>query len=99
MEDMATETLTSATKTFLGATARKYLTSKLCGEEYGLEILKLQDIADKQIEPPLKIDGPVDIDFILGIGEIGEKVVMLLNVNKVLACSDVDLVSQISQKS
>ena len=48
------------------------------------EVNEVLKIAENQIEPPPSFGTEVNTDFILGIGKIGEKVVLLLDVDRVL---------------
>ena len=51
------------------------------------EVSEVLDITPDQIEPAPEFGAAVDTAFILGMGKIAKKVVMLLDVDKVL-CSD-----------
>lgn len=46
-------------------------------------------IASEKIEDPPAFDASVQVDFIVGMGKIGETVKILLNIDKVLCTSDV----------
>ena len=43
----------------------------------------------EQIEAPPSFGASVDTDFILGMGKVGQKVVMLLDVDRVLANEEI----------
>jgi purine-binding chemotaxis protein CheW len=49
------------------------------------EVSEVLDVAAGQIEPTPEFGTAVDTDFILGMGKIGKRVVMLLDVDKVLS--------------
>lgn len=49
------------------------------------EVSEVLDIHTEQIEPTPDFDTSVDTAFILGMGKVGQKVVMLLDVDKVLS--------------
>lgn len=49
------------------------------------EVSEVLDVAADQIEPTPEFGTSVDTDFILGMGKIGKRVVMLLDVDKVLS--------------
>ncbi len=49
------------------------------------EVSEVLEVAAEQIEPPPSFGAAVATEFILGMGKIGEKVVMLLDVARVLS--------------
>ncbi|HOZ46090.1 MAG TPA: chemotaxis protein CheW [Candidatus Hydrogenedentes bacterium] len=53
------------------------------------EVAEVLDIAAEQIEPPPSLGVSFDDAILLGMGKVGEKVVMLLNVDKVLASDEI----------
>lgn len=59
------------------------------------EVSEVLDITDNQIEPPPTFGSAVDIDFILGVGKIGQKVIMLLDVDKVLSGGELENLDKI----
>lgn len=63
---------------------------KLAGQEVTMgllvdEVSEVLDIAGDLIEPPPAFGQGVDTNFILGIGKVGGKVIMLLDVDRVLS--------------
>ena len=54
------------------------------------EVSEVLDVAGEQIEPPPEFGGVVDTSFILGMGKIGERVVMLMDVDKVLSGEELE---------
>ena len=52
------------------------------------EVSEVLDVAGGSIEPPPEVGGAVDTTFILGMGKVGDRVVTLLDVDKVLSSSD-----------
>ena len=60
------------------------------------EVSEVLNVAAEQIEPPPSFGASVDTDFILGMGKIGQKVVMLLDVDKVLSAGEITTVSQVA---
>ena len=52
------------------------------------EVSEVLDIAGEQMEPAPSFGAAANTDFILGMGKLGEKVVMLLDIDKVLSTSD-----------
>ncbi len=55
------------------------------------EVSEVIDIAASQIEPAPSFGSSVDTAFILGMGKVGEKVIMLLDVDRVLSSEEVAL--------
>lgn len=52
------------------------------------------NVSREQIEAPPSFGASVDTDFILGMGKVGQKVVMLLDVDKVLANEEISVLEQ-----
>jgi len=57
------------------------------------EVSEVLDVAGASIEPPPEFGGSVDTSFILGMGKIGERVVTLMDVDRVLTGEDVAAVA------
>ena len=57
------------------------------------EVSEVLDVAGSSIEPPPEFGGVVDTSFILGMGKIGERVVTLMDVDRVLSGEDVAAVA------
>lgn len=53
------------------------------------EVSEVLNVSGDQIEAPPSFGASVDTDFILGMGKVGNKVVMLLDVDKVLASDEI----------
>jgi purine-binding chemotaxis protein CheW len=62
------------------------------------EVSEVQTIDVSQIEPPPSFGTTVDTDFILGMGKAGERVVILLDVDRVLSGGEIAHMSEISQQ-
>ena len=62
-------------------TASRLLTTGIIVDE----VSEVLDVGGEQIEPPPEFGSAVDTAFLLGIGKIGKRVVMLLDVDKVLS--------------
>lgn len=58
------------------------------------DVSEVIDIDGSQIEPPPEFGASVDTDFILGMGKVDKKVVMLLDVDKMLSNKELALVEQ-----
>jgi purine-binding chemotaxis protein CheW len=50
------------------------------------------DIDGENVEPPPRIGTAVDVEFIEGIGKIGDEFVIILDINKVFSEEDIKLV-------
>ena len=61
------------------------------------EVSEVMDIGGSQIEPPPSLGTDVETDFILGMGKVGDKVVMLLDVDQVLTGGEVEIVDQVAK--
>lgn len=61
------------------------------------EVSEVLDVTREQIEPAPEFGGVVNTDFILGIGKVGKRVVMLLDVDKVLSSQELDVVEKVKQ--
>ncbi len=62
-------------------------------------VSEVLDVAGEQIEPAPSFGTSVDTDFILGMGKVGEKVVMLLGIDMVLASTDLSVPDQPSESA
>ena len=61
------------------------------------EVSEVLDIGGGQIEPSPEFGASVDTDFILGVGKVDQKVVMLLDADKVLSGKEMKLVNKVSK--
>lgn len=61
------------------------------------EVSEVLDIDAEQIENTPSFGSKVDTDFILGMGKVDEKVVMMLDVDKVLSGADMKLVDEVAR--
>lgn len=59
------------------------------------EVSEVLDVTAEQIEPPPEFGGSVDTAFILGMGKVGERVVTLMDVDRVLSSEDVAAVAAV----
>lgn len=57
------------------------------------EVSEVLDIETSQIEPPPALGADIDATYILGMGKVDDKVVMLLDVDRVLSTGEVAAVS------
>lgn len=58
------------------------------------EVREVQDIPEAQIDPPPKVSQKSSSRFIQGLGKIGEKVTIVLNVQKLLYDEELAMISQ-----
>lgn len=63
------------------------------------KVSEVLDIATEQVETPPSFGVNVDISFILGMGKVGNKVIIILDVDKVLSGKEIAIVDRISKKS
>ena len=59
------------------------------------EVSEVLDVKSEQIEPAPSFGGSVSTDFILAMGKVGQKVIMLLDVDRVLSGGEMQLVKQV----
>jgi purine-binding chemotaxis protein CheW len=60
------------------------------------DVSEVLDVETEQIEPPPDFGTAVSTDFILGMGKVDQKVVMLLDVDRVLASGQADAVADLA---
>jgi purine-binding chemotaxis protein CheW len=58
------------------------------------EVSEVLNVGQEQIEAPPTFGASVDTDFILGMGKVGQKVVMLLDADKVLSSDELVMATQ-----
>jgi purine-binding chemotaxis protein CheW len=58
------------------------------------EVSEVLDIPAEQIEPPPEFGATVDTTFLLGLGKLDRKVVMLLDVDTVLSVEEIESVRE-----
>jgi purine-binding chemotaxis protein CheW len=61
------------------------------------EVSEVLDIMAEQIEPAPEFGTTVNTDFILGMGKVAKKVIMLLDIDKVLSRGELTTVSKITK--
>ncbi len=60
------------------------------------EVAEVLDVAADQVEPAPTFGAAVDTTFIQGMGKVGDKVIMLLDIRRVLAGDELTAVGQIA---
>jgi purine-binding chemotaxis protein CheW len=58
------------------------------------EVSEVLNVTGEQIEAPPSFGAKVETDFILGMGKVGQKVVMLLDADKVLSSEELVMAAQ-----
>lgn len=61
------------------------------------EVSEVLDVSVEALEPAPQFGTQVNTDFLLAIGKVGDRVVMLLDVDKVLSLTEISEVSLIAQ--
>ncbi|MBN1345404.1 MAG: purine-binding chemotaxis protein CheW [Phycisphaerae bacterium] len=72
----------------------------LGGTETGVVVDTVQEVADirdSQIEPPPSVGHDVDTKFILGMGKVGERVNILLDIDRILGGEEIAALEAISE--
>ncbi|PLY02961.1 MAG: chemotaxis protein CheW, partial [Desulfuromonas sp.] len=62
-------------------------------------VQEVMDMNDSQIEPPPKIGTKLNTEFIKGMGNLGDKFVIILDINKVFSADDLELAREISDET
>lgn len=58
------------------------------------EVSEVMDIVAEQIEPPPSFGNAVGTDFILGMGKVDQKVIMMLDIDKVLSSEEIAVLEE-----
>jgi len=58
-------------------------------------VQEVMDLSESQIEPPPKIGTRMNTDYIKGMGNMGEKFLILLDMNKVFSIEELELVQDL----
>ena len=61
-------------------------------------VQEVMDIEESQIEPPPRIGTKLNIEFIKGMGNLGEKFVIILDINKVFSADDLEFARNIIEE-
>lgn len=61
------------------------------------QVSEVLSITADQIEAPPSFGSTLNTDFIMGMGKVGEKVILLLNADKILAGSELRVAGQLAQ--
>ena len=60
-------------------------------------VSEVLDIASEQIDPPPDFGGGVETRFILGLGKVNDRVIMLLDINSILSREDVKAMQAVTE--
>lgn len=61
-------------------------------------VSEVLDIAVEQIDPPPDFGGGVETRFILGLGKVNDRVIMLLDINSILTSDDMKLMQSAAEE-
>ena len=61
-------------------------------------VREVMDMNESQIEPPPRIGTKLNTEFIKGMGNLGDKFVIILDINKVFSADDLDLARSIGEE-
>lgn len=56
-------------------------------------------IAQDQIEPPPEMDGGISEEYLKGVGKVGEQLIVLLNIDKILSVAEKGELENIKEKA
>lgn len=62
------------------------------------EVSEVVDIPESAVDETPRFGADVETDFVLGIGKLADKVVMLLDIDRVLTSTDVEVIERIAKK-
>ena len=60
-------------------------------------VSEVQDINGSEIEEPPDLGQGIDTNFIIGMGKVKEKIIILLDIEKVLTSEDMDMAKEIAE--
>ena len=62
-------------------------------------VQEVMDMNESQIEPPPRIGTKLNTEFIKGMGNLGEKFVIILDINKVFSAGDLDFARSVGEEN
>ena len=62
-------------------------------------VQEVMDMNESQIEPPPRIGTKLNTEFIKGMGNLGEKFVIILDINKVFSADDLDFARSVGEEN
>ena len=63
------------------------------------EVSEVLDIADNEVEETPEFGGEVEAEFVQGIGKVDDRVVMLLDIDRVLSGKEVSVVEKLAKEA
>ena len=63
------------------------------------EVSEVLDISPDQLEPSPEFGTRIDTDFILAIGKVNDKVIMLLDIDQILSSGELEQIGEAKEKS
>lgn len=63
------------------------------------EVSEVIDIVEDQIEATPEFGADIDTDFVLGIGKVNDRVVMVLDIDRVLSASEISAVKRVATQA
>jgi len=61
-------------------------------------VQEVMDMSESQIEPPPRIGTRLNTEFIKGMGNLGEKFVIILDINKVFSVDDLEFAKSVGEE-
>ena len=62
-------------------------------------VQEVMDMDESQIEPPPRIGTKLNTEFIRGMGNLGDKFVIILDINKVFSADDLEFARNVGEES
>lgn len=62
------------------------------------EVSEVEDISGDLIEPPPEFGSNIMIEYILGIGKVGERVVMLLDIDRIFSAVEIEELNSVKSE-
>jgi len=59
---------------------------------------EVSDISGGEIEEAPSFEQGIDTDFIIGLGKVKEKIILLLDIEKVLSSGELEIVEQLAKE-
>ncbi len=60
------------------------------------EVSEVLEISEQEIEPTPSFGAAIDTGFILGMGKVGEKVMSMLDIDKILSTEEIAIVEEVA---
>ena len=63
------------------------------------DVCEVLNIAPEQLEPPPSFGSEAATEFLIGMGKVAQRVVMLLDIDRALGAAEIDALEQVQQKA